>query len=93
MYALKDYMLNDILNIIDGNVSAGNITLTDASKLRNLLRKLYKYLYSDYEEFIKEGINDMIDEGLVLEMDIIEYNHKKELQKSITNIKYPIKRS
>lgn len=42
---------------------------------------LYRYLYADYEEFQKEGINDMVDEALVLKMDIIEYNHKKELEK------------
>lgn len=48
--------------------------------LRNLIAQLYRYLYADYEECQKEGINDMVEEGLVLEMDIIEHNHKKELE-------------
>ncbi|MDD3339181.1 MAG: hypothetical protein PHS82_10040 [Lachnospiraceae bacterium] len=81
MNALQNYILNDILGVIKENVEAGNLTVADAERLRNLIAILYRYLYAGYEECQKEGINDMVEEGLVLEMDIIEYEHKKELEK------------
>ena len=75
MKALKDLILNDIIGTIDENVRLGNLTLADAGRLRNLVRELYRHIYAHFEEMEKEGINDMVEEGLVLEMDIIEHNH------------------
>ncbi|MDD3218251.1 MAG: hypothetical protein PHC41_10375 [Lachnospiraceae bacterium] len=80
LMALKNFILDDILGIVDENVNLGNLTLADAGRIRNLLAELYRYLYADYEECQKEGINDMVEEGLVLEMDIIEHRHKMEMQ-------------
>ncbi|NCB94664.1 MAG: hypothetical protein EOM40_19255 [Clostridia bacterium] len=77
---MKNYILNDILNVINENVNLGNLTLADGNRLRNLIAQLYRYLYADYEECQKVGINEMVEEGLVLEMDIIEDRHRKELQ-------------
>jgi hypothetical protein len=80
MNALKNFIVNDILNVIDENVKAGNLTLADAGRMRNLMAVLYRHLFAGYEECQKEGINDMVEEGLVLEMDIIEQKHKKEIE-------------
>ncbi|MDD3219001.1 MAG: hypothetical protein PHC41_12080 [Lachnospiraceae bacterium] len=66
---------------VDSSHTGSLARLADAGRMRNLLSELYRYLYADYEECQKEGINDMVEEGLVLEMDIIEYNHKMEMKK------------
>lgn len=66
MKALRTLILDDIINIINENQALGNITSADANKLRSLIQKLYNHLYSHYEEFIEGGLNDMMEEGLIL---------------------------
>ncbi|MBP3544263.1 MAG: hypothetical protein J6J86_08560 [Lachnospiraceae bacterium] len=48
--ALKNLIQKDILGSIDTNLALGNITLSDAGKLKYLTYQLYKYLYAHYDE-------------------------------------------
>ena len=68
---------NDIIGSINTNLELGNITVTDAQKLRRLTHKLYDHIYSHYKEM--EELNDMTDESLILDIDIIEKKHDEEL--------------
>lgn len=82
--ALRKLILDDIIGVINENQSAGNITASDANRLRGLIRKLYNHLYAHYEELIKGGLNDMLEEGLVLEADIFEAEVTKRVTKEVT---------
>lgn len=84
MEALRKLILDDIIGIISENQSAGNITSTDANKLRGLIQKLYNHLYAHYEELVEGGWNDMMEEGIVLEADIIEAEVTKRVTKEVT---------
>ena len=84
MKALRTLVLDDIIETINENQALGNITSADANKLRSLTRKLYNHLYSHYEEFIKGGLNDMMEDGLVLEADILEAELTKKITERVT---------
>ncbi len=84
MKALRTLILDDIINIINENQALGNITSADANKLRSLIQKLYNHLYSHYEEFIEGGLNDMMEEGLILEADILEAELTEKITKRVT---------
>lgn len=84
MKALQTLVLDDIINIINRNQAVGNITSADANKLRGLIQKLYNHLYSHYEEFIEGGLNDMMEDGLVLEADILEAELTEKITKRVT---------
>lgn len=84
MEALRTLILDDIINLIQNNQDAGNITISDANRLRSLIRKLYNHLYSHYNEFIEGGFNDMMEDGLVLDVDIIEAELTKKVTKRVT---------
>lgn len=73
----KNLIQNDIIESIDKNLRAGNITLDDSRKLKRLTHRLYEHIYSHYEEM--EDLNDMTDESLMLDIDIIEKQHEMEL--------------
>lgn len=75
--ALKSLIQNDIMESIDVNEQASNITKSDAVKLRNLTHKLYDHIYSHYEE-MKE-LNDMTDETIMFDIDIIEKEFEQKL--------------
>lgn len=75
--ALKNLIQNDIIGSVNENLRVGNITISDARKLRRLTHKLYDHIYSHYEEM--EELNEMTDESLMLDIDIIEMQHEKEL--------------
>ena len=75
--ALKNLIQSDIIGSINENLRVENITLDDARRLRRLTHKLYEHIYSHYEEM--EDLNDMTDESLMLDIDIIEKEHEKEL--------------
>ena len=53
--------------------------MDDAQRLRRLTHKLYQHIYSHYEEM--EALNEMTDESLILDIDIIDMAHEKELEK------------
>lgn len=82
--ALQTLILDDIISIINENQALGNITSADANKLRSLIQKLYNHLYSHYDEFIEGGLNDMMEEGLVLEADILEAELTEKITKRVT---------
>ncbi len=72
MEALKTLIRHDILDSINRNVSAGNISQTEAAKLAQLTLRLYNHIYQEYEELEKEGVNQMAEEALILDVDILE---------------------
>ncbi|MBO5524881.1 MAG: hypothetical protein J5986_14635 [Roseburia sp.] len=75
--ALKNLIQNDIIGSIKKNLDVGNITADDARRLRRLTQQLYDHIYSRYEEM--EVLNEMTDESLMLDIDIIEKEHEKQL--------------
>ena len=75
--ALKNLIQNDIIGSIEENLRLGNITLSDARKLKRLTHKLYQQIYSHYKEL--EEMNEMTDESLMLDIDIIEKEHEQQL--------------
>ena len=66
--------MNDIIDSIEKNEKAGNISIQDALELRNLTWKLYKDIYSGYqavEAYMRkkydqsiELISDKYDRGM-----------------------------
>ena len=74
---LKNLIQNDIIGNINKNLEIGNITADDARKLRRLTHKLYDHIYSHYDEL--EELNEMTDESLMLDIDIIEKEHERQL--------------
>lgn len=84
MEALRKLILDDIISVINENQSAGNITTTDAGRLRRLVRKLYEHLYAHYEELAEGGLNDIMDESLILDIDIIEAEITKRVTEEVT---------
>ena len=79
--ALKDLIRYDIIDSINKNVAAGNITATDGQKLKRITLQLYHHIYAKYDEMEKAGVNQMAEEALILDIDIIELEHKKELKR------------
>ncbi len=80
---LKRLIFHDILGNIEANYECGNITIDDASRLKNLTIALYRHLYAKYREM--EDINDMTDESLILEYDIFLKKHNIEsLDETVT---------
>ncbi|MBO5279027.1 MAG: hypothetical protein J6B06_06035 [Lachnospiraceae bacterium] len=75
--ALKNLIENDILGSIHTNMELGNITLSDAQKLKRLTHQLYKHIYAHFEEM--EVLNEMTDESLILDIDILEKKHEEEI--------------
>ena len=51
--------------------------MDDARRLKRLTHKLYEHIYSHYQEM--EELNEMTDESLMLDIDIIDKEHEKEL--------------
>lgn len=63
-----------------GNERLGNITKDDARCLRRLTLQLYQHIYDRYEELEERGVSDMVEEALVLDIDVINYEHKKAME-------------
>lgn len=74
---MKKLIQDDIIGSINDNLKLGNITVDDARRLRRLTYRLYEHIYAHYEEM--EELNDMTDESLMLDIDIIEKEHEKEI--------------
>jgi len=81
MEALKELITHDILKAIQKNIAVGNLSITEGSFLKRLVSQLYQHIYGEYEELEKAGVNEMVEEALILDIDIIEYEHKKELER------------
>lgn len=75
--ALKNLIQNDIIESIEDNLRSGNITVSDAQKLKRLTHLLYQQIYSHYQEM--EELNEMTDESLMLDIDIIEKKYEMQL--------------
>lgn len=80
LLALKTLVTHDIIEAIEVNVEAGNITRTDGRKLKNLTLQLYHHIYDKYQEVADEGVSEAVEEALILDIDVIEMEHKKELR-------------
>ena len=80
MEALKDLICHDKIGKITENIAAGNLSVSDGRKLKQITLQLYRHLYKDYKELEKAGVNDMVDDAMVLDIDIIEYEHQKEIE-------------
>ena len=81
MKQLKDLICHYIIESIEANVSAGNISRSDGRKLKQITLQLYRHIYEKYEEMEKAGVNQIVEEALVLDIDIIEAEHKKEVDR------------
>ncbi|MBO5277991.1 MAG: hypothetical protein J6B06_00660 [Lachnospiraceae bacterium] len=75
--ALKNLIQNDIIGSINENLLVGNITEYDARILKRLTHKLYLHIYSHYKEL--EEVTEMTDESFLLDIEIMEKEHQKEL--------------
>lgn len=75
--ALPPLIQHDLLEAIQINLDVCNITDDDAIKLRRLAHKLYKHIYSHYEEM--EEMNEMTDESLLLDVEILQKEHEKAM--------------
>ena len=78
---LKSLIFDDIIHTIDEYVTNDFLSINDARVLKSLLLKLYRYVYADYEETKNGGINDMVEDALVLDIDIIEHEHQMKMKK------------
>ena len=58
----------------------GNITKDDARRLKRLTLQLYHHIYDRYEELEERGVSEMVEEALVLDIDIIEYENNKKME-------------
>lgn len=77
MTALKNLITRDILDSLNRNLAAGNITQIEAMKLRQMILYLYQHIYSKYEELEEKGVNRMAEEALIFEVDILDYKIRK----------------
>ena len=73
-------MTHDIIGSINDNVAAGNMTIVEGEKLRQMTLKLYHHIYDRYDEMEEEGVNAVVEEALILDIDIWEQKIKKREQ-------------
>lgn len=78
--ALKKLICDDIIGAIETNEAAGNISRSEGRKLRRMTLQLYQHIYQGYEEMEESGMNEIAEEALVLDIDIIEHEHKKQIE-------------
>ena len=92
MTALKNLISHDILQTLDRNVEAGNITQTDAVRLGRMILYLYHHIYGKYGELAEEGVTQMAEEALIFDVDILEHRiqilerDKKNLERDKKNL-------
>lgn len=84
--ALKILIRYDILESIDKNVAAGNITVSDARILRGITWQLYRHIYKKYDEMEVAGVNQLVEEAMILEVDILEKQHREEIERVKTGM-------
>lgn len=81
---LKSLVQHDIIEVINLNLRAGNITTTDAQKLRRLTQQLFHAVYDKYPEVAQEGVDEEVDEALILDVDIVEHEVTQRVTKEVT---------
>ena len=79
---MKNLVTHDIIGAIKANEAAGNITARDGRILKNLTLKLYHHIYDRFKEMEEEGVDEAVEEALILEIDIIEQRHERELEEA-----------
>lgn len=79
---LQTFILHDIIKAIQMNVDIGNITESDAFHLRELTLRLYREVFTHYKELKEGGVNDMLEDDFVLDVEILEEKiRQKEREK------------
>lgn len=81
MQKLKNLIQHDILEAVQRNVTAGNLTVSEGQTLKRVALQIYNHIYNKYDELEEAGVNKMAEEALILDIDIIEWEHKKELER------------
>ncbi|MDD3360722.1 MAG: hypothetical protein PHW34_03525 [Hespellia sp.] len=84
---LQKLILNDIIGSIKANLEVGNITVDDATELKELTLELYEHLYQHYEEL--GGYQEMKEllEG-AMELPLDKYRIQiDELKREVETIK------
>ena len=82
--ALKRLVSHDIIESISINLKAGNITPVDAQRLGQLTQALFHHIYDRYPEVAEEGVDDEVDDALILEIDIVEQEITQRVTKEVT---------
>ena len=75
--ALKNLLAYDIIDTLERNEHAGNITQVESMKLRSMILHLYRHIYQKYDELEKEGVNQMAEDALIFDVDILDYKIRK----------------
>ncbi len=81
---LKTLIFDDIIMIINRQLSAGMLTVSDATMLREFLLKLYNHLYADYKECEEGGFNAMVEDEIIFQTDIIIAETTERVTKEVT---------
>ena len=81
--ALKNLVTHDILDSIRQNIAIGNLTPMEGEALKRITWQLYRYIYEKYEELGEAGIHEMVEEAMILDLDYIEAEHRKEIKSII----------
>lgn len=79
MEQLKNLICHDIIKTVEMNVSAGNITASVGRKLKRITLQLYRHIYERYDEMERAGVNQFVEEALILDIDVIEAEQLKKL--------------
>ena len=81
--ALKSLIIDDIIGSINNGLTEEVITASEGQKLKLMALQIYRRLFSKYkEEGSMKEIDDMTEEAMILEIDIIEQRHRRELENS-----------
>ena len=68
---LKTLIFDNIISIINRQLIVELITVSDANMLKEFLLKLYNYLYADYSECEKGGVNAMVEDEIIFQTDML----------------------
>lgn len=80
MEALKKLVTHDILNLLQWNEEAGNLTHMEVGKLSRMVLSLYHHIYDKYEEL--QEVGSMAEAALYFDIDILENEIQKLTEKN-----------
>ena len=84
---LKTLIFYNIISIINRQLIVELITVSDANMLKEFLLKLYNYLYADYSECEKGGVNAMVEDEIIFQTDMLIAETTEKVTKEL-NAKY-----
>lgn len=84
---LKTLIFDNIISIINRQLIVELITVSDANMLKEFLLKLYNYLYADYSECEKGGVNAMVEDEIIFQTDMLIAETTEKVTKEL-NAKY-----